>query len=85
MTALQVLAELHRRQARVLAIGDRLRVRLTAEPLTDEQREAIRTRKLEIIDLLNEPAHPCSRCGRFAFPRATTCFWCRRAAAVEAA
>jgi hypothetical protein len=21
--------------------------------------------------------HPCTRCGRFVFPRPTVCYWCR--------
>lgn len=86
MTALEVLAELRLRQARVLAIGARLRVRVPDPALLDDAlREAIRARKAEIIELLNQPAHPCDNCGRFAFPRPTRCFWCRRASGERAA
>lgn len=31
----------------------------------------------------NGTAVPCERCGRFAFPRRTRCYWCRRSPAGE--
>jgi hypothetical protein len=78
MSALATLSELHRRGARVLASGDTLRVRPGPEGLTDDLRDAIRANKAEIIALLETPVHSCSRCGRFAFPKPTTCYWCRQ-------
>ena len=79
MTALEILTELHRRGSRVLAIGDRLRVRPGPEALTDELRAAIREHKLAIIALMETPAHSCLHCGRFAYPKPTVCYWCRKA------
>lgn len=84
MTALEILTELHRRGARVLAIGDRLRVRPGPEGLTDELRAAIREHKLEVIALLETPTHTCGCCGRFAYPKPTVCYWCRKAGQAQA-
>lgn len=74
MTALEVLTQL-RALGKVELSGDNLRVRVPKNLLTDSLREAIGTRKREIIKLLR--SHPCAKCERFAFPEPdTVCFWC---------
>lgn len=41
----------------------------------------IRQAKPELVRYLQDrtTSYPCDRCGRFAFPTSTTCYWCRSA------
>jgi hypothetical protein len=85
MNALSILAELRKNGATLLASGTSLRVRPGPGGLTEQLREAIRANKPQLIALLETPTHSCERCGRFAYPKPTTCHWCRKAAAAERA
>ena len=76
MTATELLVELRRLQVPILVLDGRLRVR--AGLLAPELRDEVRSHRDDLITLLTVPTHPCSSCGRFAFPRPTVCHWCRR-------
>lgn len=52
--------------------GQRLAVsRYSLDVCTEAERAAARAFVLE-------RSHPCTACGRFAFPEPTLCYWCRR-------
>lgn len=83
MTATQVLAELRRREIPIFVLDGRLRVR--AGLLTDDLRAEVLAHREELVALLTVPVYACSACGRFAFPRPTVCYGCRRTTACGAA
>lgn len=71
-----LLRELAARGITITCLADRLRVMSPQGAFTDEYRELVTSMKAEIIEALR--THPCSDCGRYAFPEPTRCFWCRR-------
>ncbi len=83
MSALDLLVQLRKSGAMLLASGTSLKVRPGPGGLTDDLREAIRAHKPELIALLETPSHGCERCGRFAYPKPTLCYWCRKSAASD--
>lgn len=76
MTAGELLRSLATEGVHVRVIGDgELRVRARRGVVTEARRELLREHKRELVELLT--THPCTNCGRFAFPVPTRCYWCR--------
>lgn len=55
--------------------GDVIRCRGPAGALTHDLRALLAERRSGVLAALT--TYPCTWCGRFAFSRPTTCFWCR--------
>ena len=75
MTAREVIETLNSKGCSIRKAGDELRVRAPKGILTPDMIDTLKVRKQEIIRLLT--SHPCTVCGRFAFPEPTTCYFCR--------
>lgn len=94
-----LLTLLRRLGVDVALVDGRLAVRDPRGALTDELRADIRRQRSALIgELLAEAVPPrprlvspmgdtfaCTGCGRFRFPKPTTCYWCRRSAGEVAA
>jgi|SRR5215510_10338269 len=57
MTASQILSNLRVRDIVVTLNGDRLKINAPAGALTDEDRDQLRERKAELLELLASPEH----------------------------
>jgi hypothetical protein len=56
--------------------GDGIVCRGPAGALTPELRALVSSNRDDVLAALT--TYPCSSCGRFAFPRPTVCYSCRR-------
>jgi hypothetical protein len=77
MTAVETFHELHRRGVLLSTFLGQLELDAPEGVMTSALIEAVKANKTALIALVERPWHPCSTCGRFAFPRMTGCFWCR--------
>jgi hypothetical protein len=85
MSARELLTDLQARGIGLRVRNGQLEVSDPGSSLTPDLRSAAVAHRSALVALLQAPAHPCSDCGRFAFPQPTVCHWCRKAFAREAA
>lgn len=74
-TAHDLRTELLRLGVVLYRSGTRLRASAPAGVITPELRTVIADWKDELLALVTP--HPCTGCGKFAFPAPTRCYWCR--------
>ena len=76
-TPISLLRELRQRGILVRVAPPDLQVR---GPVDDELRRRLKAAKTELISFLETGSpYPCKACGRYAFPKPTTCYWCSEA------